>query len=129
MGSTNWMGDHLNSGYRTHIAGKEVQLENQVKKSQLPTIIQPSRNSSAGVPAEMLESEETTLAQNSSGSVIAVSLTKFISPSSFYAAPVPKKPKGPLSVRPIHLLTYKVMDWHVIPKSSATIQKLKAQLS
>ncbi|KAG6813679.1 hypothetical protein H0H92_008527 [Tricholoma furcatifolium] len=92
MGSMPWKGDPLCSGYRTMINGKEVELDSQVEPSQLPDII--------GAP-EASNNDKSTVEDDHNGNdqpseKLYEQISKFVSPTSFYAAPIAKKPKGPL---------------------------------
>ncbi|RDB25350.1 DNA repair and recombination protein RAD54B [Hypsizygus marmoreus] len=92
MGSVGWKGDTLSSGYRTFIGGKEIELDQQVKHSQLPTIIGFPRagadDTSDSKPSSPAHSVDTSLASPAPA--------KFIAPTSFYGTPIKRKPKGPL---------------------------------
>lgn len=83
MGSTDWNGEALYSGYSTYISNKEVQLDAQIPTSQLPTGIRGESN----VEDDLDVSLDT--------STMKLSLAKaFVSPGAFYGTPVKVKPKG-----------------------------------
>lgn len=91
MGSVGWKGDALIRGYHTYIAGKEVELDSQIKKSQLPTI--------AGLSIDDTpHSKDLPLPVPSDSSIATPPAAKFIAPVSFYGTTVTRKSKGPLLV-------------------------------
>ncbi|KAF5385986.1 hypothetical protein D9615_002412 [Tricholomella constricta] len=93
MGSSPWKGDRLISGYRTFIGGKEIELDSQVKASQLPNLITSSRDQVVDVgdtPSESLVDDSSDQFLNTP------SVAKCVAPTSFYGTPVKRKPKGPL---------------------------------
>lgn len=99
MGSTNWKGDLLFSGYHTHIGGKEVELDNQVKQSQLPALIGIPRGSSVNSSIDSKELQSPSVGEppvKVAVSPIAKLASTFVTPTSFYGTPVKKRPKGPL---------------------------------
>jgi DNA repair and recombination protein RAD54B len=99
-----WNGLRLHSGYATRIGGKDVELDSQIKASQMPDIIgsieehdvdeeMDEPQSQAG-PSFLLQSFE-----NDPESAVLSSAPKFVAPTSFYGQAAPKpKPKGPLLV-------------------------------
>ncbi|KAG6832489.1 hypothetical protein H0H87_001414 [Tephrocybe sp. NHM501043] len=90
MGSVPWKGDILCSGYRTMIGDKQVELDSQVKASQLPDLIEPSEASCGN---------NSVMEHNSPAPVIDTfveQVARFVTPASFYGAPIKRKPKGPL---------------------------------
>jgi hypothetical protein len=105
LGSTSWDGLPLHNGYLTRIGGKDVELDSQIKASQIPDII--------GSVPEYVADEETAfdplppagpsfllqalkMGPESPGLALA---PKFVAPTSFYGQAAPKpKPKGPLLV-------------------------------
>jgi DNA repair and recombination protein RAD54B len=99
MGSIAWKGDTLSSGYTLFISGKEVQLDSQVKKSQLPTIDGTLEDSGADSIGESKGLQELMVPQKASSSAPLSSTGMGISPALFYATPMKKKHKGPLSVK------------------------------
>jgi DNA repair and recombination protein RAD54B len=109
LGSRAWDGLPLHGGYLTHIGGKDVELDSQIKASQMPDIIgsvhehgvdegmafesQPPSGSSFLLQALKKGPESPGLA----------SAPKFVAPTSFYGQAAPKhKPKGPLFVLSLH---------------------------
>ncbi|KAF8813639.1 hypothetical protein BYT27DRAFT_7334698 [Phlegmacium glaucopus] len=84
MGSTSWKGQTLSPGFSTSIAGKDVELDNQVSASQLPTI-QGSEVFALGNPSDGTD----TVPPNST-------VDQKIVPSTTFYAPAPPKVKGPL---------------------------------
>jgi len=103
MGSTTWNGFRLHSSYAVRIGGREVELDSQIKASEMPDI--------TGIVEEHDVDEEMAYdpplkagpsfllqALNNSPSEIS-SIPKFVAPTSFYGQTAPKpKPKGPLLV-------------------------------
>lgn len=85
MGSTDWNGENLYSGYSTYISNKEVQLDAQIPASQLPMGIRGGGNVEDDLDVSLADT-----------STMKLSLAKaFVSPGAFYGAPVKVKPKGP----------------------------------
>ncbi|KAJ7048171.1 P-loop containing nucleoside triphosphate hydrolase protein [Mycena amicta] len=80
LGTTPWKGDILYPGYKLYIGGKEVQLDAQVTRDDLPYTIGGSENT------EGLDSSP------------AISSKPFVAPTSFYG-PAISKPKP---VKPLH---------------------------
>ncbi|KAF8070293.1 P-loop containing nucleoside triphosphate hydrolase protein [Lyophyllum atratum] len=83
MGSAPWKGDPLASGYRTYIGGKEVELDSQVKSSQLPNLTGAPHASGGDKSTDA----GTTLPYDdaySDKSVSAPAVVKFVAPTSFY---------------------------------------------
>jgi DNA repair and recombination protein RAD54B len=94
MGSVAWKGEPLYAGRRVRIGDKDVEIDNRVDSSQLPTSLESFRladiNQPSGPqshpPVDMTVEHDTTSMMSS---------TKFVSPASFYGVGKPK-PRGPL---------------------------------
>ena len=97
MGSTIWRGDILHCGYQTCMAGKEIELDNQIPASQLPAIVGVHRD---------LETDSDSPPRPTSmlPQALAVKTNSippgrgFIDPTSFYGAPAKPKLNKPLCV-------------------------------
>ncbi|KAI0375644.1 hypothetical protein BV20DRAFT_959644 [Pilatotrama ljubarskyi] len=110
LGTKKWDGLPLYSSYRTFIGNREVELDSEVSRAELPLIVGTSAeppvdpdfneaSSSQSKSSFLLEARRTSqeVASNSSPSVNSpASAKKFIPPSSFYGAAPKPKPKGPL---------------------------------
>ncbi|KAI0723311.1 SNF2 family N-terminal domain-containing protein [Earliella scabrosa] len=113
MGTKKWDGLPLYASYRTFIGSREVELDNEISRSELPSIV----GSSAEPPLDPEYSDPPTSQARSSFLVDATrerrssregssssspavnspaSAKKFIPPASFYGTTVKPKPKGPL---------------------------------
>ena len=100
-----WDGLPLHSGYPTRIGGKDVELDSQIKVSQIPDIIGtlPEYDVDEEMPFESLPPagpsfilQALKVGPESPG---LASAPKFVAPTSFYGQAAPKpKPKGPLLV-------------------------------
>ncbi len=113
LGSKKWDGLPLYSGYHCFIGSREVELDSEISRSRLPTIVGSSKeppvdpdfgetSSSQTGSSFLIEARRTSQegASSSSPSVNSpASAKKFIPPSSFYGATTKAKPKGPLYVR------------------------------
>nr|GAT57610.1 predicted protein [Mycena chlorophos] len=80
LGTTPWKGDSLYSGYKVYIGGKQVQLDVQVTKEDLPIRDEP----------DSVVKEEATRPDLSSEPSPAQKAKPFAAPTSFYSAPAPK---------------------------------------
>ena len=109
IGRIKWNGLPLYTSYRTFIGGKDVELTDEITKSQLPRITGTSDElpeldpESDGPPADnswLLQSRQSSMAPDTSrhsmGSNSPSVLKSFIPPASFYAQPSKPKLKGPL---------------------------------
>ncbi|EIW61952.1 uncharacterized protein TRAVEDRAFT_57102 [Trametes versicolor FP-101664 SS1] len=110
LGSKKWDGLPLYSGYNCFIGSREVELDSEISRSRLPTIVGSSKeppvdpdfgetSSSQTGSSFLVEARRTSQegANSSSPSVNSpASAKKFIPPSSFYGATTKPKPKGPL---------------------------------
>jgi DNA repair and recombination protein RAD54B len=96
MGSTPWKGDSLHGGYRLYIGGKEVELDCQVTRDDLPSTLGGHPDDKIPVPSAQTLGNAAETA-DSIGSPTTGSKT-FVAPTSFYGpqAPSKAKPKGPL---------------------------------
>ncbi|CDO75591.1 hypothetical protein BN946_scf184858.g31 [Trametes cinnabarina] len=110
LGTKKWDGLPLYSSYRTFVGNREVELDCEIARSELPPVVgkatelpvdpefsEPS--SSQSKSSFLLESRRTSQegASTSSPSVnSSVSTKKFIPPASFYGITTKPKPKGPL---------------------------------
>ncbi|KAJ7072454.1 SNF2 family N-terminal domain-containing protein [Mycena amicta] len=92
LGTTPWKGDILYPGYKLYIGGKEVQLDAQVTRDDLPYTIGGSENT------EGLDVPKQPIAVATSESSLAISSKPFVAPTSFYG-PAISKPKP---VKPLH---------------------------
>ena len=111
MGTRKWDGLPLYSSYRAFIGNREVELDSEIARSELPAIvgncIEPqidpeigSPPTSQARPSFLVDAIRTPQqASSSSPSVNSPASTKkFIPPSSFYGTGSKPKPKGPLYV-------------------------------
>ncbi len=113
MGTKKWDGLPLYSSYRTLIGNREVELDSEISRSELPTVVGPSAeppidpeysepSSTQARPSFLLDAARDRRtshdgASSSSPSVNSpASAKKFIPPASFYGSAVKPKPKGPL---------------------------------
>ncbi|KAI9001004.1 SNF2 family N-terminal domain-containing protein [Trametes punicea] len=110
LGTKKWDGIPLYSSYRTFIGNREVELDSEVSRAELPRIVGEATElpvdpefSDASSPqmrsSVLLEVRRTSQegASSSSPSVNSpASAKKFIPPSSFYGTTPKPKPKGPL---------------------------------
>lgn len=113
MGTKKWDGLPLYSSYRTLIGNREVELDSEISRSELPTVVGPSAeplidpeysepSSTQARPSFFLDAARDRRtshdgASSSSPSVNSpASAKKFIPPASFYGSAVKPKPKGPL---------------------------------
>ncbi|KIM91969.1 hypothetical protein PILCRDRAFT_809966 [Piloderma croceum F 1598] len=102
MGSTTWNGLRLHSSYATRIGGREVELDSQIKASEMPDITgiveehdvddkiaydPPSQAGPSFLPQTLKNDPQSEIS----------STPKFVAPTSFYGQTAPKpKLKGPL---------------------------------
>ena len=111
MGTRKWDGLPLYSSYRAFIGNREVELDGEIARSELPAVvgssIEPpidpefsSPPTSQARPSVLVDAVRTPQqGTNSSPSVNSpASAKKFIPPSSFYGTGSKPKPKGPLYV-------------------------------
>ncbi|PIL37156.1 hypothetical protein GSI_00848 [Ganoderma sinense ZZ0214-1] len=109
MGSKKWDGLPLYGSYRTFIGNREVELDSEISRSELPAVagtsIEPPMDPEFGGPPTsqprtsfLLDTQRTLQpGPNSSPSVNSpASAKKFIPPSSFYGSSTKPKQKGPL---------------------------------
>ena len=112
LGTKKWDGLPLYTSYRTFIGNREIELDNEISRAELPTIVGKAAelpidpefseaSSSQSRSSFLVEARRTSQegAGSSSPSVNSpASAKKFIPPSSFYGAAPKPKPKGPLYV-------------------------------
>ncbi|KAI0677546.1 SNF2 family N-terminal domain-containing protein [Trametes maxima] len=109
LGTKKWDGLPLYGGYRTFIGNREVELDGEISRANLPTIVgtstEPPMNPEFGVssssqtrPSFLLDARTSQEGTGSSSPSVnsPASAKKFIPPSSFYGAAPKPKPKGPL---------------------------------
>lgn len=116
MGTKKWDGLSLYSSYKTFIGQREVELDSEISRAELPAIVGKSAEPpldpeySEPLPSQARSSflvdaaRERRTSQEGTGSsspsVTTVnspaSAKKFIPPASFYGTAVKPKPKGPL---------------------------------
>ncbi|TBU32764.1 P-loop containing nucleoside triphosphate hydrolase protein [Dichomitus squalens] len=109
MGRRKWDGLPLYSSYRTFIGNREVELDNEIARSELPAVvgtsIEPlvdpefsSPPASQARPSFLVDAIRSPQQGSSSGPSVnsPASAKKFIPPSSFYGTGSKPKPKGPL---------------------------------
>jgi hypothetical protein len=94
MGSTTWNGLRLHSGYATRIGGREVELDSQIKASEMPDI--------TGIVEEHDVDDEMAYDPSQAGPSFLLralkndpqpeisSTPKFVAPTSFYGQTAPK---------------------------------------
>ncbi|KAI0660976.1 SNF2 family N-terminal domain-containing protein [Cubamyces menziesii] len=110
LGTKKWDGLPLYTSYRTFIGNREIELDNEISRAELPTIV----GKAAELPVDPEYSEASSSQSRTSFLVEArrasqegvgssspsinspASAKKFIPPSSFYGAAPKPKPKGPL---------------------------------
>lgn len=100
LGRTSWSSLALFSGLLTRIGGKEVQLDNPVPEVQVPNVVGTSEDAKIDIDAPaMLSSDpvivkrnELALQDTATETPVSEtrSETRFITPTSFYAAAPPK---------------------------------------
>ena len=130
LGTRKWDGLPLYSSYRAFIGNREVELDSEITRSELPAIVgtskelpvDPEYNNpplSQTRPSFLVDAiGQRRVSQENGGSSSPVaasspaSAKKFISPASFYGTSVKPKPKGPLYVfcRRIYPPTHFVMQ-------------------
>ena len=109
MGTKKWDGLPLYGGYRTFIGNREVELDSEISRSELPAIVgtsiePPVDPEFSSPPASQprtsffLDTHRTSGQGTSSSPSVnsPASAKKFIPPSSFYGTSTKPKPKGPL---------------------------------
>ena len=109
MGTKKWDGLPLYGSYRTFIGNREIELDSEIPRSELPAIvgssIEPPVDPEFGSlpasqpPTSFLLDARRTPQQGTSSSPSAnspASAKRFIPPSSFYGTSTEPKPKGPL---------------------------------
>ncbi|PCH43504.1 hypothetical protein WOLCODRAFT_164492 [Wolfiporia cocos MD-104 SS10] len=110
LGSKKWDGVPLFTGYKSFVGGKEIELDSEVSRAQLPTIVgtsdepDPELDYGSPPPPEvkssfLLQSRQRIVAEGEGSRTndSPATLKKFISPSSFYGTAATKpKPVGPL---------------------------------
>ncbi|KAH9943433.1 P-loop containing nucleoside triphosphate hydrolase protein [Epithele typhae] len=110
LGSRKWDGLPLYSSYRAFIGNREVELDSEIPRSQLPAVVGSSKeipvdpelghppvSQQSPRPSYLLNASRENGSGSSPPSVNTPSSTgRFISPASFYGAPVKTKEKGPL---------------------------------
>ncbi|KAI1786543.1 P-loop containing nucleoside triphosphate hydrolase protein [Ganoderma leucocontextum] len=109
MGTKKWDGLPLYDSYRTFIGNREVELDSEISRSELPAIvgtsIEPPVDPEFSSPPTsqprtsfLLDAHRTPQQGTSSSPSInsPASAKKFIPPSSFYGTTTKPKPKGPL---------------------------------
>jgi DNA repair and recombination protein RAD54B len=118
LGSSTWNGLPLYSGYLTHIGEKDVELDSQIKASQMPDIIgsvhEPAIDEEMAFGPQQLSGPSflRQALKNGPESPEQVSAPKFVAPTSFYGQPAPKsKPNGPLLALNLY---HKYNNTHVV---------------
>ncbi|KAI0335474.1 hypothetical protein GY45DRAFT_1316794 [Cubamyces sp. BRFM 1775] len=110
LGTKKWDGLPLYTSYRTFIGNREIELDNEISRAELPTIVgkaaelpidpEFSEASSSQSRSSFLVEARRTSQEGTGSSSPSVnspaSAKKFIPPSSFYGAAPKPKPKGPL---------------------------------
>ncbi|KAI0320767.1 P-loop containing nucleoside triphosphate hydrolase protein [Amylostereum chailletii] len=107
LGHKSFEGTRLFSGYKSFIAGREIELDSQMSPSQLPAITGSSLEVENEYDPDLVDISQPSPAQTpsrhrtesvSSPAKNSISSTKkFIAPTTFYGNPPPKqKSKGPL---------------------------------
>ncbi|KAI0771634.1 SNF2 family N-terminal domain-containing protein [Trametes elegans] len=110
LGSKKWDGLPLYNGYRAFVGNREVELDSEISRSELPVVVgsstEPpvdpefSEGSSSQPRSSFLVEARRTSQEGASSSSPSVnspaSAKKFIPPSSFYGAAPKPKAKGPL---------------------------------
>ena len=98
MGSVIWKGEAMYAGYRIRIGDKEVELDNRVDSSQLPTSMEELRLRDVDHDISRLDLPQPRPLENATvehDTAVIPSTKNFVAPASFYGVAKPK-PRGPL---------------------------------
>ena len=95
MGSVIWKGETLYAGYRIRIGDKDVEFNNRVDSSQLPTSMETFRLGDIGNDVSRLNHPQPHPLDDTTVEHETTSTKNFVAPASFYGV-AKSKPRGPL---------------------------------
>lgn len=116
MGKKRWDGTQVDSGYSTLIGNKEIEVDSQISKSEMPVLNgtsaeyendlefgSPAQTQTPGSAASplIIRAEKPRLEKKASTASFNATPTpakRYVAPASFYAQAPKPKPMGPLYV-------------------------------